>query len=276
MIKQRTITALVLAPLAVAVVLLLPTIALAMLTAAMVLVALWEWTRLSGCGARPIRSAIVAAAALVFVALWMLRAEPIAWWLIGVGVAWWLVAALWLRHFSFAAAPTRGNAAIKLLGGLLAIFPAWVALIKLHGAPPKGPFWALLALALVWAADSAAYLAGSRYGRAKLCPQISPNKTIAGAWGALGGGAIVAVVGGWLLGLRGVPLAAIIALSLVSVVASIVGDLFESLIKRQASVKDSGRFFPGHGGIFDRFDSVFAALPVFVAGKALIDLLLGP
>lgn len=276
MLKQRTITALVLAPAGVAVVLLLPTAALAAITSVMVLIALWEWARLSGFRSRPLRSALVAITALSFVPLWLIRNEPIAWWIIGAGVVWWLVAALWLRHISFAAAPTRENATIKVIAGLFAILPAWLALAELHAESPRGPFWALFALTIVWAADIAAYFAGSRYGKVKLCPQISPNKTIAGVYGALAGAGSLAVLGGWLFGLRGLEWIALVVLGLITVFASIVGDLFESLIKRQANVKDSGTLFPGHGGIFDRFDSLFAALPVFAAGKALLDLVFTP
>jgi len=275
MLKQRTITALVLAPLGVLLVLLLPTAALAAITGISVLIALWEWTRLSGFASRPMRSAVVALAALALVALWLVREQPIAWWLIGAGVLWWLVALLWLRHFSFAAAPTRENAGIKLIAGLFAVLPAWTALIKLHEEPSRGPAWALFALMLVWAADTAAYFTGSRYGKKKLCPQISPNKTIAGVYGALGGAGLLAIAGGFVFDLSGGALAALIVLALVTVAASIVGDLFESLVKRQASVKDSGRLFPGHGGMFDRFDSVFAAIPVFAAGKALLGFVFG-
>ena len=276
MLKQRTITGLVLAPIGVAVVLLLPTMALAAFTSLTVLVALWEWTRMAGFTSRPMRSAAVAIVMLVLVSLWLARDEPLIWYLIVAGVAWWLVAFAWLRNFSFGAAPTRENAAIKFAAGLLATLPAWVALTKLHADPRSGPGWALLAMMLVSVADTAAYFTGSRYGKTKLCPQISPNKTFAGVYGALASGAVLSAVGGWLLHLRGLALAALIALGLVTVVASIVGDLFESLIKRQAGVKDSGTLFPGHGGMFDRLDGMFAALPVFALGKALLDLALAP
>lgn len=276
MLKTRTITALVLAPIGILVVLLLPTIAFAVVTGVIVVMSLWEWTRLAGFGSRPLRSAAIACVALALVPLWLLRHEPPSDALVVVGVIWWLLATLWLNNVSFGAAPTRENAALKFAAGLFATIPAWLALIRLHEGPQHGPGWALFALMLVWVADTAAFLAGSRYGRKKLCPAISPNKTIAGVYGALGAGALLGAFGGWLLGVRGAAWIALIVLALVTVVASIVGDLFESLVKRQAGVKDSGTLFPGHGGLFDRFDSVFAALPVFALGKALIDLVFGP
>jgi phosphatidate cytidylyltransferase len=276
MLNQRTITGLVLAPIGIAAVLLLPTAALAAFTSITVLVALWEWTRMSGFTSRPTRSAIVALVVLALVGLWLLRDDEWIWCLIVAGCVWWIVAFAWLRHFSFGAAPTRGNAAMKLAAGLIATLPAWVALTTLHGDPRSGPGWALLALMLVSVADTAAYFTGRRFGKAKLCPQISPNKTIAGVYGALASGAILSAIGGWLLHLRGLAWLALIALALLTVTASIVGDLFESLIKRQADVKDSGTLFPGHGGMFDRLDGMFAALPIFVLGKALLDLAFGP
>ena len=276
MLNQRMITGLVLAPIGIAAVLFLPTAALAAFTSTTVLVALWEWTRMSGFTSRPLRSAVVTLVALALVGLWVLREDPVIWCLILAGGIGWIVAFAWLRNFSFGAAPTRENAAIKLVAGLLATVPAWVALTKIHGDPRSGPGWALLAMMLVSVADTAAYFTGRRFGKAKLCPQISPNKTIAGVYGALASGAILSAIGGWLLHLRGLAWLALIALALLTVVASIIGDLFESLIKRQAGVKDSGTLFPGHGGMFDRLDGMFAALPVFVLGKAPLDLAFGP
>lgn len=273
MLKQRTLTALVLAPLAIAAILLLPTAGFAVLIAVMSLQALWEWTRLAGIVPIALRSVVIVANALLLWLLWTLRGEPIAWMVIAAGVAWWLLALLWLRNLSFAAAPTPENAALKLLAGEFAVVPAWLALVHLHGGSDLGHAWSLLAVMLVWAADTCAYFVGKRYGTTKLAPRVSPNKTTAGAWGALLVGGLVAVVGGWLLGSRGFALVALLALALVTVLASILGDLVESLLKRQANVKDSGALFPGHGGLLDRVDSVFSAVPVFVAGKALLDLL---
>ncbi|MEP7044520.1 MAG: phosphatidate cytidylyltransferase [Dokdonella sp.] len=276
MLKQRTLTALILAPLAIAVILFLPTSAVALITSALCLIAVWEWTRLAGIGAVGMRLLAVALNAGLFGALWAIRHEPLGWFVIGTGLLWWLLSLLWLRSFSYAAAPTRENAAIKLIACELSILPAWLALMKLHDSSDHGHVWALFAMVLIWTADIAAYFAGSRYGTTKLSPRISPNKTTAGAWGALAGAGILALICGWAFGQRGLQLVALIALALLAVIASIIGDLFESLLKRQASVKDSGALFPGHGGLLDRLDSLFAALPVFVAGKAVLDHLFSP
>jgi phosphatidate cytidylyltransferase len=276
MLKQRTLTALVLAPLAVAMILLLPTATLALVIAAVSLQALWEWTRLAGVMSAPARIAVIAANAGLLALLWTIRDEPLAWYVIGAGVAWWLLSLLWLRHFSWAAAPTRENALLKLIAAEFAVLPAWLALTHLHGESDHGRGWALLVVVMVWAADTGAYFAGKRFGTTKLAPRISPNKTRAGVYGALLVAGTVAVAAGWMLGTRDAALLALAVLALVTVLASILGDLIESLLKRQANVKDSGTLFPGHGGLLDRVDSVFSAVPVFVAGKALVDLLLAP
>lgn len=274
MLKQRTLTALVLAPIAIAIILFLPTAAVAVIIAALCLQALWEWTRLAGFVAIAPRAAIIVLNVVLLALLWMVRDHAIAWIVIGAGVAWWALALLWMANFSFAAAPTRENALIKWLAGEFAVLPAWLALIEIHADPVHGHAWALFAVMLIWVADTGAYFTGKRYGTRKLSPRISPNKTTAGAWGALAGGGLLAILAGCLLDVRGTALVALVGLALVTVAASIAGDLFESLMKRQANVKDSGTLFPGHGGLLDRVDSLFAAVPVFAGGKALLALLL--
>ena len=272
MLKQRTLTALILAPLAIALILLAPTALFALVMAAMSLQALWEWSRLAGLAPPGARVALIGANALLLALLWTQRNDIVDHWVIGAGLAWWVAAMFWLRHYTCAAAPTRANCALKLLAGELAVLPAWLALMRLHEGADHGRWWALLAVVLVWAADTGAYFAGKRFGTTRLAPHISPNKTTAGAWGGLAVGALVALAGGWLLGERNGALVAVLVLAVLTVAASILGDLVESLLKRQANVKDSGAIFPGHGGLLDRLDSVFAAIPAFVAGKALLDL----
>ncbi|OOG61385.1 phosphatidate cytidylyltransferase [Rhodanobacter sp. B04] len=272
MLLQRTLTALLLAPLAILIILLPSTSVFALICAAAFLAALWEWAQLSGLKNRSARIGLLVAAAVVFSMLWYAHAGITSSVLLLAGVAWWLLACLWLRHFAFAAAPTSENRMLKLLAGAFVIFPAWIALVSIHERVPHGHWWTLLALVIVWAADIGAYFSGRFFGKRKLAPQISPGKTWAGAYGAMVAGVLVALTGGWLLDVRGSQLLGLALLAMPTVAISIVGDLIESLMKRHAQVKDSGTLFPGHGGLMDRLDSVFAALPLFAAGLLLLGL----
>lgn len=275
-LTKRILTALVLLPIAVGIVLLAPLPWFASIVALAFALAVWEWTTLCGVAAGWLRASVVVLFVAICASLWLIRDTWIWWLVIALGVAWWAVALGWFRHVAFGAAPLMRNVVIKLLAGGFVVIPAWVAAVQLHGDPDHGPYWVLFMLVLIWAADSFAYLAGSRWGRTKLAPRISPGKTIAGVRGALLGAGLIAVLGGWLLGETGWSWVLLVMLAIVTIAVSIVGDLFESLMKRQANVKDSGSLFPGHGGLLDRLDSVFAAFPMFVAGKALIDVALGP
>lgn len=270
--KQRVLTALLLIPLAVAIVLFLPTPAFATVIAGLCLLALWEWTRLSGLRDRRVRAVLLAFAVAGFFALWLWRGTTPVWIAIAAGAIWWLLALAWLKGFSFAAAPTRENTALKICAGAFAVLPSWIALMQVHAGATHGHAWALYILVLAWSADSFAYLAGKRWGGRKLAPDISPGKTWAGVYGGLAATAVIAAIGGWLLDVRDAHLLALVVLALVCVGFSIVGDLFESLIKRHAGVKDSGTLFPGHGGVFDRLDGIFALTPLFVIGKTLLGL----
>jgi phosphatidate cytidylyltransferase len=271
-VKQRVITALLITPLAIALILLLPSTVFALVIAALCLLGTWEWTRMSGMRSRPLRAVLLGLCAVALWLLWVYADATPGWIVIIIGCLWWFVAFAWLRHFSWAAAPTRENIAIKLFAGALTILPAWTAMMQLHRSQGSPHTWALYALVLVWAADTFAYLAGRRWGKVKLAPNISPGKTIAGVYGALAGSALAALIGGRLLDVRGASLLGLLVLALVVVVFSVIGDLFESLIKRHGNVKDSGTLFPGHGGVCDRLDGIFAALPFFAVGKFLLGL----
>jgi phosphatidate cytidylyltransferase len=269
MLKQRALTALLLAPLAILAVVWLPPTGMALLSGAIFVAGFDEWARLAGFRTAAPRALLALALTILLAVLWWQRGNTLFWILIAVGCLWWLGSLLWLRRFSFAAAPTRENGLLKLGAGLLACVPAWCALqwLATHGSYGR---WLLLALLIVWGADIGAYFAGSRFGRRKLAPRISPGKTWAGVYGALALAALVAAVGGWLLGFDAAGCIALVLAAWVTVTASIVGDLIESLLKRHAQVKDSGALFPGHGGLLDRLDSVLAALPVFALCVALL------
>lgn len=270
MLLQRVLTALVLVPMTLLIIWLSSEPVFAALVGIAFLAATWEWSALAGLRAVAGRAMVLLAVTCLLAVLWWLRKTPVAPLTIAAGVAWWLLACLWLRHFAFGAAPTAENRGMKLLAGVFVIVPAWMALTVIHSHSANGPWWVLLALVIVWASDIGAYFAGRAFGNRKLAAQISPGKTWAGAYGAMLAGLLVAELGGWLLGLRGGQLVSLALLAAVTVAVSIVGDLIESLMKRHAQVKDSGTIFPGHGGLMDRLDSVFAALPVFAAGLLLL------
>jgi phosphatidate cytidylyltransferase len=271
-LRARILTAVVLAPLAVAGVLWLPSSWFAILFGVILCAAMWEWTRVIGFRMRRLRAVIVAGNATLMIAVLGLHLEhwvlPIVW----VGVGWWCLALAWLRAFEFGAAPTRRNLELKALVGSVMLVPAWAAAWSLHRDGEHGPVWTLYVLVLIWIADISAYFAGRRFGQHKLAPRISPGKTIEGVYGALAGTLVYAALVGW--GVAAIPVGhwQLIGLSLLTVGFSIVGDLFESLIKRQAQLKDSGSLLPGHGGLLDRIDSVLAAFPIFVVGRQLIGL----
>ncbi|NID16927.1 phosphatidate cytidylyltransferase [Luteibacter yeojuensis] len=272
MLKQRITTAAILIPLVLALILLPPTVYFAAVVALVFVGAAWEWSLLAGCRTPAGRGTVVAAAAAIFIALLLVWTPGLLAVLTLAGVAWWIGCCFWLRHFTFAAAPNAENRMLKLGAGALVIVPTLASAILLHSGP-KGHWWTLLALVIVWAADTGAYFSGRHFGRRKLAPRISPGKTWAGVYGAILAGSLVALLGGYLLGVRGGgQLVGLVLLGVVTVGIAVVGDLFESLMKRHAAVKDSGSLFPGHGGLLDRLDSVFAALPVFAAGKLLLGL----
>jgi phosphatidate cytidylyltransferase len=279
MLLPRILTALVLIPLVLAAILLPPTWLFASIVAVVFLAAHWEWSRLSLLRGEAARLAWLVLTAMAMTALWRLHDHRGIWVAgIAIGVLWWLLSLFWLRHYSFGASPTRENSLLKLLAGLLVFIPTWLSLIELHGyhnshGQLSGRWWTLLVIVVVWSADTGAYFSGRFFGKRKLAPRISPGKTWAGVYGALVLGAIVCAGGGYLLGVHGTwGLLGMFVLGLATVAASVIGDLLESLLKRQANIKDSGRLFPGHGGLLDRMDSLFAALPVFVIGRILLGL----
>lgn len=273
--RQRITTALFLAPLPVLAVLFLPTPWLAAGLALVLLAGLWEWTTFAGIHDRLPRAAFLTANALLMAALiWGGGPSLFTLKLLSlVGVLWWLVGVpLWLARPAFASADAPTSRALKLFAGTLGIVPAWCALGWLHAEDPLGPRWTLYALLVVWIADSGAYFAGSKFGKRKLAPSISPGKTWEGVYGGLAATAVLALLAFPLLGLGWTSLPALLLATLLVAAISVVGDLFESLMKRHSGVKDSGALFPGHGGLMDRLDSILAALPVFVVAKAWLGL----
>ncbi|OEZ01213.1 MULTISPECIES: phosphatidate cytidylyltransferase [Stenotrophomonas] len=271
MTKTRVIAALIMAPLAIAAILLLPTQWLAAAAAAVFLIGLWEWLKLADVEDTLARTVLLVLNLVLMVLIVWADAGSMVLYQIAtlVGIGWWLLALLWLRFFTFGAEPGSPARALKLLAGSLAIVPAWASLVLIHASGDNGHLWLLTALAVVWAADSGAYFAGRSLGRTKLAPRISPNKTWEGLAGGMLAGLAVALLFGWIAGISPDHVVGLVITAVVSVFASVLGDLYESLIKRHAGAKDSGHIIPGHGGVLDRIDGVLAALPVFALGKEI-------
>jgi phosphatidate cytidylyltransferase len=262
MLRTRIITASILAPLVIASLFFLPVFAFGVLLALIMALAAWEWSALCGWQRQSVRA--IYAALVFFLAIfsgaWI---KFIPWpFLIKLIALGWLLALVYLivieRNRKIFALPSS----LTAVAGILVLVTAWASIEFLQAF---NPLQLLTLLLVVWVADIAAYFGGRRWGKKKLAPHISPNKTWAGFYTAIITVLLLVTIGllflqpplrlwGWL------------GVILLTVIAAVVGDLFESLLKRQSGLKDSGHLLPGHGGLLDRIDSLLAAAPVFVCG----------
>jgi phosphatidate cytidylyltransferase len=262
MLSARLITAAVLIPLLVASLYLLPTVYLAGLLGAVVLLGAWEWAGLSGVESLSGRVSYLVIVGLCAVAVGPFAASYLPVMLISL--VWWLTAFYDLAKFS--GGEVRESSPLrKLIRGIFLLVPVWMALLYLHQHDPRSPLLILFLFVLVWVADSGAYFAGKTFGRRKLCPRISPGKTVEGVIGGLAAVTVLSLLaGGFLWGYSLRELFGWLLVCIAAACFSVVGDLYVSMAKRERGVKDSGRLLPGHGGILDRVDSMTAAAPVFL------------
>lgn len=268
MLITRILTALVLLPLVIAAIFMLPTPGVAVVLGGFFMVGAWEWGLLTRMSGMPARVVFLVITAIAFVLLWWKMAF-VASPLICLAALWWLLAAYYVIRFpqgwdvSVGLTPVAGGL------GLLILSAPFVALLLLH-ALPLGPQLLLYLLVLIWAADTGAYFAGRALGKRKLAPRVSPGKTWEGAIGGVLLTLLAAVLGAWWFGYTHGQAVTFTLLGVATAIFSIIGDLTISMFKRQAGVKDSGRIFPGHGGVLDRLDSLLAAAPCFVLGYTLL------
>lgn len=272
MLKQRVLTALVLAPLTIWAIFSLPETGFIILLLAIFSVAAWEWSRLSGLtqpGARLFY--VVVLFALMGAAGFASSSQPVVVDGLYLAIALlWILALFGLFYYQSHEVTRSGFNFFKLLVGAGVILGPFAALLVLRHRDPFGPQWVLYLLLLIWVADSGAYFAGRAFGKHKLLYNVSPGKSWEGVAGGLAGCLILALIAGWWFKLTMPGYAWFVLISLVVVLFSVAGDLVESLFKRQAGVKDSGHILPGHGGILDRIDSLTAAAPVFAGGLYLV------
>lgn len=258
MFWTRFISTIVLAPLVIWGILAISLPTFEIITALVMLLVAWEWA-----GLIPIKTAynkiVYLLLLLGFFGIIQFVQQPL--YILFVGVLWWLVSIFLLARYELYESKTNQRI-LHALYGLLAIAPCWVALNTLR-AEPNGAQMILLFLLMLWSTDIGAYLVGSRFGKTRFSPKLSPKKSIEGAVGGLVLMLLVAIGGILWLHIPASQWISYFLAAIVLFVFSIIGDLFESLLKRKAGVKDSGKLIPGHGGIFDRLDSMLAAAPVF-------------
>ena len=262
MLKQRVITALFLVPAIVVALFYLSSAWLGLLFGVLALAGAWEWGSLVS---KKFTTKIlyVGFCAIGIAASWFwYDGAPIDLLLLIASLFWVLA----LFVLSFYQVSWLGNQMLHDFlhySGYLVIVTGWIALLELHQQAPK---YLLFFFVLIWLADSAAYFAGKKFGRRKLAEHLSPGKTLEGLWGALTATLLLALYGTWQFDLSVAASIYFVLLCVLTALISVVGDLYESLLKRNAGVKDSGVLVPGHGGVLDRIDSLLAAGPGFVLG----------
>ncbi|MFN4235779.1 MAG: phosphatidate cytidylyltransferase [Vogesella sp.] len=265
MLKTRIITALVLLPLMLAALFFFPPTAWAGFSWLIIVLALWEFARMAGLSGG-IMLTYLAGSSLLAAVAWFSGFVPDSVMMSVSLLVWLVLAPLWLRKRW----PIPRGVPAMLLGWLL-MFPAWFAFLAWHPDNSAVSGKQLLAvMGMVWVADVAAYFAGKTFGKHKLAPSISPGKSWEGVVGA-----VIGVAGYvWLVNDLGwlnisLPLLLLLPLALGLTAVSVVGDLLESWFKRSAGIKDSSSLLPGHGGVYDRIDSLIAVLAVSHALRLL-------
>ena len=261
MLKPRIITAIILLAILLVVLFVVPAMIVEIIISIVLLVGAWEWSGFLGFKSNSMRYGYVFVIAVLMTVMASVL-DGYSSQVLQVACVWWSVAFIWTFFF-----PTAIPIMFRWICGALVLVPLFIALLELYALSPQ---FLLLALIIVWAADMGAYFAGKHFGRVKLAPSISPRKTWEGVFGGLAMVASLAFVWAYYADRE---ILVILPFCLAVGTLSVVGDLTVSMFKRTAGLKDSGKLFPGHGGILDRVDSIAAAAPLFVLGTTWLGLL---
>lgn len=272
--KQRIITALILAPLVILGIFKLPLMGFIIALTAITLLGFWEWTQFTESKSRIaalVPAAVVTGLSFLFIspdANSLNHLSTAHYTVLALGFAWWIIASGMAITYPKTTNLWQNSKVLRHVFGFLTLIPFLWSVIILRASdilvdPYHGAKLVLYVCFLVWAADSGAYFAGKSMGKRKMAPHVSPNKTIEG----LIGGIIAALLVGWLFAgwfdIQFTSPIHMVIITLITVVISVLGDLVESMFKRVSGIKDSSNIIPGHGGILDRVDSLTAAFPVF-------------
>jgi phosphatidate cytidylyltransferase len=278
MLKQRIMTALILAPLAILAILFLPVEQFKIAVAGVVALGAYEWAKMSGINSR-VSKVLFMALILIICGVLIVAVDGDAVWyqgelnsiyktILGIAAVWWALSLAMIITYPRYSSVWTQNVPMRAAFGVLTLIPTWVAVISLRNNlyevdPFYGASLIFYVLGIVWAADIGAFFVGVKFGKHKLRPNVSPGKSIEG------------LIGGIMASLAIIAFAALhyqfdasriglhLVIGVITVAVSALGDLNESMFKRCAGIKDSGKLLPGHGGIMDRIDSLTAAFPVF-------------
>lgn len=270
MLTQRILTAIVLIPLVIFVLFFAPLSIFSYLIITVCALSAWEWRNFLV--KRTEKTVLLFFIVFSIVLLYFIPIEStlkskLFALIIFLSVIWWLNALLLVVGYPNSAKYWSKSPLIKLLFAFFTLVPFFIGMLELRTINYSvnsytGAIWLLYVFVLVWATDTGAYFAGRAIGKRKLAVKVSPGKTVEGFIGGVSLAILVCVIT-YLTGYFNINFTQFLFSSLLAVLASVLGDLTESMFKREAGIKDSGNLIPGHGGILDRIDSLTAAVPVF-------------
>lgn len=274
MLKTRLITAAILIPLVLLVLFSGSTALFVGMLGIFVGLGAWEWGGLCLWDSKQrhyyaasiLGTGMLAFTLMAFSQTWIIAA-PLMLLLNIVGMLFWGLALYWVIQYQCGNDLLPSSDFTNAIIGILLLLPTWFSLFYLYNTRVELVFFLLL---LIWTADTGAYFFGKSFGKSKLAAQVSPGKTWEGVAGGIFFSSLFTLSAGLWYGLTGYKLWGFVAFAGFIVLASILGDLFESLYKRKANLKDSSQLLPGHGGILDRVDSLTAAAPLFVGGMTVL------
>lgn len=278
MLKQRIITALILAPLALLAILFLPVFEFQIVIAGVVAIGAYEWAKMSGLDSRMYKVVYTLIALTLCVIFAQVVDQDMIWYqgqlnsvyryMLGISVIWWVFSFAMILAYPRFSAFWKHSIVIRALFGLFTLIPTWVAVVSLRTSlfgidPFYGASLIFYVLGIVWAADIGAFFVGVKFGKHKLRPNVSPGKTLEGLLGGVFASFAIIAFAALHYQVEPSRIWLHIVIGGITVGVSALGDLNESMFKRCAGIKDSGKILPGHGGVMDRIDSLTAAFPVF-------------
>jgi phosphatidate cytidylyltransferase len=279
LLKQRIITALILAPAAISAIFYLSLINFAAVILVVMAIGAWEWGPLMGCASKRYRIAFVSITSILIAMLWYFLTLDQLWQapkllteqaniVLWLAVAWWFLSAGLTFVYPRCSAFWSSHRSVRGLFGWLTLVPTWLAFMVLRTSEYQvdsyhGAQLLMFLFLMVWSADVGAYFVGKSIGKHKLLPNVSPGKTLEGFLGGVIFACIMVSIAGYFIDWSFEQYCIVIPVTILITTISVLGDLNESMFKRQAGVKDSGTILPGHGGVLDRIDSLTATAPIY-------------